>query len=142
MAFYQLVYTSSASEHFTKVELLDLLAQSRNRNEELGITGLLLYHGGNILQVLEGDESAVEKLFGRIAMDTRHRGIIVLFREFIEEREFAQWAMGFRDLEDGSLESLEGYDAMMNEPRWWNLPVEEAASNARLLINCFRQRLR
>lgn len=48
---YQLVYLSSAVELFREEELKDLLATSRLNNEKLHVTGMLLYHEGNFIQV-------------------------------------------------------------------------------------------
>ena len=43
--------------------MLDLLRQSRDRNKELNISGILLYVQGKFMQVLEGKKDFVEKVY-------------------------------------------------------------------------------
>lgn len=101
-----LVYVSSASRLFRPEDLADILAVSRRNNARAGITGLLLYAGGTIIQALEGPPSAVDEAYARIGRDDRHRGAQVLLREPTAERSFPEWAMGFRDV--GALTGVEG----------------------------------
>ncbi|WP_164519484.1 BLUF domain-containing protein [Nocardioides ferulae] len=93
-----LTYLSSVTETLDEAELVDLLAGSRARNEAAGITGLLLYRDGNVIQTLEGPHVAVEETFARIRRDPRHRGVIVLLREEVAERAFPEWSMAFRSV--------------------------------------------
>ena len=62
----------------------------------MGVTGVLCCcpSEGIFLQVLEGGRSAVNKLYHRIASDSRHSDVELLFYEEIGERTFAGWAMG------------------------------------------------
>jgi hypothetical protein len=108
---HHLIYLSSAKGALSAQELQDLLVQSRHNNEQLGITGLLLYKDGNFLQAIEGEKEAVEALYAKIALDHRHHGLLVLFNEEIPERDFASWTMGFRDL---SSRPFAGFDAILN----------------------------
>lgn len=115
----QIVYLSSATYKLTKDQLIDLLEQSRENNQKDGITGILLYQGGNILQVLEGEAEDVERLLRRVRRDDRHSGFIKVLDREIEERFFPEWSMGFRDLEAGELddaeqETLEGFSDYLN----------------------------
>ena len=49
-----LVYVSSAVKLLRPEEIEYLLTRARERNEEYGITGVLLYIGGNFMQYIEG----------------------------------------------------------------------------------------
>jgi hypothetical protein len=49
-------------------------------------------------QVLEGETDVVDETYGRIEKDPRHQDIYLILREPIEQRDFAQWHMGFRRL--------------------------------------------
>ena len=71
-----------------------ILAQSRSKNPELGITGLLCHGGGVFMQVLEGGRAPVNELYNRIARDDRHREVTLLHYEEIAERRFSNWTMG------------------------------------------------
>lgn len=71
-----------------------ILAQSRAKNPELGITGVLCHGGGVFMQVLEGGRAPVNELYNRIARDDRHREVTLLHYEEIAERRFSNWTMG------------------------------------------------
>ena len=111
-----LTYVSSAVKPFSQSELLDLLTKSRENNSKLGVTGMLLYKDGNFMQVLEGDENAVRVLITKIASDPRHRGLIILLQGPLEERQFPDWSMGFRDLTSAEVLAIPGYNEFLNTP--------------------------
>jgi hypothetical protein len=96
---FQLCYASTATQDFTRDELLELLTYARKSNAEKGITGLLLFQGNHFLQVLEGEPNQVRKLFQSIAKDPRHRDIALLFEEFVSQRQYPDWSMGFQSLD-------------------------------------------
>jgi len=111
-----IVYASSATKHFSRSELLALLTKARATNTKLGITGILLYKDGNFIQVLEGEETAVRALYAKIEKDVRHAGIIVLLQGNEPERQFPDWSMGFRDLNDPNVLALPGFNEFLNTP--------------------------
>jgi len=98
---FQLAYISTAAKPMQRADLLALLERAREINREKGITGLLLYQGGHFLQVLEGKRDAVRALFAHIAHDPRHYRVTELFEQELEQRQYAEWSMGFQAL-DGS----------------------------------------
>jgi hypothetical protein len=98
VAMFQLVYVSAAVRPLSKSELGELLAQSRKNNSRLGLTGMLLYKDGDFMQVLEGEEQVVRDMMSTIARDPRHSGILVLIQGDTSQHPFAEWSMGFRDL--------------------------------------------
>ncbi len=134
-----LTYVSSATSLFEPEDLVGLLGQARSANQDQGITGMLLYRGGNIIQVLEGEESAVEQTFSRIAVDQRHRGVLVLQRDQQPRRFFAQWSMGFRDVA-GAAYGIEGYSRFLSEPV--SRGLGDSASAAFALLTVFRDTMR
>ena len=105
-----LTYVSSATDLMSADELVALLEQSRASNERRGITGMLLYRDGNILQCLEGPEDEVRAAYDVISRDPRHRGVIVLAEEHVEQRSFADWSMGFKDLSGSDAGDLAGFN--------------------------------
>ncbi len=112
-----IIYVSSAVRLWTPAELLDLLAWCREHNAALGVTGMLLYKGGNFLQILEGEEGPTRALYERISRDPRHHGIIVLLQGATRTRQFAGWAMGFGDLDDPDIvRDVPGYSHFLNTP--------------------------
>ena len=105
-----LTYLSSATQKPDADELERLLRSVRVKNEALGITGLLLYADGNYVQTLEGPGDVVDAAFGRIVADPRHRGVFVAWREEIEEREYPDWSMGFREMDAEQAASIPGFN--------------------------------
>ena len=95
---FSLVYLSRASERFEETSLLELLKTSRENNASLGVTGLLLYKDGNFLQLLEGEQATVQKLYAKIESDPRHYNVTTLMEGPLDQRQFPAWSMGFRDL--------------------------------------------
>lgn len=90
----RLMYASRASQPLDQEELLAIWRQSRPRNAEQGITGVLCCSGDIFIQVLEGGREAVNRLYLRLAADRRHADLTLLRYEEIAERRFAGWAMG------------------------------------------------
>lgn len=89
----RLLYASRAVDAAT-AEIESILAQSRQGNPGLGITGILCYGGGIFLQAIEGGRNAVSELYGHIQRDPRHKDVILLHYEEISERRFGGWTMG------------------------------------------------
>jgi hypothetical protein len=99
-AVIQLVYLSSATQWPSSADLQALLRQSRERNRASGITGMLLYKNAQFIQLLEGEADAVHDVFASIRRDPRHTGVVTLVEQPAAERDFSEWYMGFRDLDD------------------------------------------
>jgi hypothetical protein len=111
-----IVYVSSAVTPFSRHELDNLLTKSRDNNVKLGITGMLLYKDGNFMQLLEGEEPVVLKLFAAIGRDPRHCGTTILIQGALAERQFSDWSMGFCDLNAADAVSAPGYSEFRNTP--------------------------
>ena len=109
----QLAYFSSAAPRLTGDDIAQILLKSRENNTRRAITGMLLYKGGNVLQVLEGDREQVHGLFEIIQRDPRHRGIIRMYEKPIAVRDFPEWTMGFHDLEAEVATHLKGFSEIL-----------------------------
>lgn len=90
----RLMYASRATEAVDHDTLVAILRKSKAHNPTVGVTGALCYSSGIFLQVLEGGRSAVSHLYNAIAADPRHRDVVLLSHEEIDERRFAVWSMG------------------------------------------------
>lgn len=97
---HQIIYTSSACPDFTANDMRNIAIKASTQNEKLGITGILLFIDGGILQVLEGDKDIVQPLYEKIANDVAHTNLTKLIDHTTPRREFPQWSMGFRMVED------------------------------------------
>lgn len=105
----QLIYASAATVDFPDEELKELLKIARRNNEPLAVSGMLLYHEGSFLQILEGEESVVLALYDKIEADPRHDNVKMLLRSEIEERSFGDWKMGFYDASGSAQRSNAGF---------------------------------
>lgn len=135
-----LTYLSSATDLMDEQQLTELLAETRPRNEERGLTGMLLYSDGNIIQVLEGPDEAVETTFASISADPRHRGLLVMLRDQIAERAFPDWSMGFRAVSREEVRRLPGFSEFLADPA--STGLGEHAAPSYQLLEIFRDSLR
>ncbi len=138
---YQVVYTSTATEPFSKAELTELLKGSVRRNARAGITGLLLYQTGAFMQVLEGEKEVLMELFEKISRDPRHHHILRLVQGPINNRDFPDSAMAFKDLNSPELRSLPGYSEFLNTPLNEELLAKDLPTCKRLLL-LFKKNIR
>ena len=90
----QVIYVSEKT-NFSDDVLTDIFDTSQKNNKENGVTGCLLIGSNSYLQLLEGSEAAVEKLYSKIEIDSRHRKVKKLYDEEIEEKLFSSWSMKF-----------------------------------------------
>lgn len=129
-----LVYVSSAVRLLSFDEIGHLLKRARERNKEYGITGVLLYIGGNFMQYLEGPKDSLDAIYKIVQKDKQHTGIILVSREAIEDRQFADWSMGFQTKE------VEGYVCSPRERQLIEMilePPEDNPSTARIVLHSF-----
>lgn len=100
-AMYRIIYKSIETAPLTNTNLKKLLDGARRRNTERAISGILIYHRGAFLQLLEGEVGDVKEIFSRIERDRRHKQITTLLSaEKSGGRAFGQWPMGFIDGDD------------------------------------------
>lgn len=103
---WSIVYVSAATVPLSEDELEALLTKSRCNNPQKDITGILLYHDGNFMQIIEGPKQAAIELYARIQVDPLHKSVITLLSQAAEQRLFADWSMEFRNLRELSVEEL------------------------------------
>ena len=94
---FSLVYRSVAKPEFHLELIQEMLAKAKENNNKLGITGCLLYHQGEFIQYLEGNQYRVLTLFDKIKADPRHTRIELLGYEEREGRAFASWDMAYEN---------------------------------------------
>ena len=90
----QLLYASRAASTVTAEMTESILQQSRAKNPEMGITGVLCQGGDVFMQVLEGGRAPVNELYNTIVRDPRHEQVLLLHYQEVAERRFASWTMG------------------------------------------------
>lgn len=101
-----IVYFSTWQEPFRQDDLSATLEQSRLNNNESGITGIMLFVKGSVVQVLEGAKDVIEALYQRIEADQRHTDVIRVLNRPIQKRLFGQWAMGYETITERQLDQI------------------------------------
>ena len=109
-----IAYVSSTTGPVSDDDIANVLMRSRANNERDGITGALLYHRGRYIQIVEGPDEIVRTRFEAIAADPRHHVVDKMREQFIADRQFPEWTMGFRALSDESVKELDGFEDFFN----------------------------
>ena len=132
------MYVSTSAYPMGASELAELLEVSRVNNARVGVTGLLLYKDEQFMQVIEGPEAEVTRLFGRIGEDKRHHSVKSLAEKTIRKRRYSRWSMGFRQLDEAQAREILGYNDFLGT----RSAVERNALDSReeLLLEWFRTR--
>lgn len=115
----QIVYTSKASTDVDDAQVVKIHMTALKNNVQRDVTGMLLYTKGTFLQVIEGEASTIDRLLEKIRSDTRHHDVEIVVRNSIKHREFKNWSMGYRRLDDSDVKALlnfapffqDGFDA-------------------------------
>lgn len=113
MALYELIYVSFAVRPMGTAELTDMLDEFRVFNGAHGITGLLVYHRQEFMQLLEGEWGEVQALFDRIRRDDRHQQVHTLWEGALDARAFDGWSMAFFAPEPHDLLDHPGYGDLL-----------------------------
>jgi hypothetical protein len=72
-----IAYVSTATSRLATPESLDaLLCNARDFNRACGVTGVLLHHGGNFFQYLEGPPEGLHRVYGRVRQSRGHTGFM------------------------------------------------------------------
>ena len=105
-----IVYTSEYTGDPTSIaeDLQDICTCAKRNNPAMEITGLLFYHSGQFLQIIEGEQQYLETLLAKLALDRRHCNIERLFDSEVSKRDFAQWNMDTFDL--SALDSIDAQE--------------------------------
>jgi hypothetical protein len=114
MALYEIIYTSLASHDLSPEELAHLLDKARAFNVSQGITGMMIYHRREFMQLLEGEQAVVQALYDRIANDPRHQQLRKIWDGPIRERGFSDWGMAFVAPDTLDLRDKPGYQDLLD----------------------------
>jgi hypothetical protein len=136
-----LIYVSSSVRQLNDEELLDILKVSRENNSSNDVSGLLLYKGGNFMQVLEGPDDVVVSLFETIEQDPRHKGVSIISQEQIQTRQFPAWEMAFTNLDNPAIRNEPGYSKFLHDEFTADLYRREP-KRAYIMLLTFRDNLR
>ena len=92
---YAICYVSTAAKELNKIEINQILELTEKKNNENGLSGILLYSDGNFFQVIEGEKDQVEEIFTVIKQDSRHFNIFTIFEKEITATNFEDYKVDF-----------------------------------------------
>ena len=116
----QVIYVSERTD-FSDNGLTSIFDSSQNNNPEKDITGCLLIGSNSYLQFLEGPSLAVEELYSKIKVDSRHKNVKKLHDQSIDEKLFSTWSMKF-----APFNNLEWSNQEFNSGNFLNINAEGA----------------
>ena len=131
-----IIYASVETQDFSSAQLTELLQKARVKNEDLHLTGMLLYSDGNFFQVLEGEPDSVDGMYKKLQLDKRHRQLTMIVREPIAKRYFADWSMGFSSVTPEELSQVEGLNDFFHGGSCF---VGLDSGRAKKLLSAFRE---
>ncbi|MGD1979400.1 MAG: BLUF domain-containing protein [Akkermansiaceae bacterium] len=126
---YRLVYLSRPTKPFTDEDFDDIERKSVEANNLRDVTGLLIVDGDRVLQILEGRESAVKKLFDKIEADTRHTVVKLIGPVKDDVRLLMTWNMVVRGMSGTPANLMEQftefYDQFLNAGPEAEISIEQ-----------------
>lgn len=137
MGLYQLVYVSRRTPELTESVLAEVIKQSAQNNRQRDITGVLMRCGDDLMQLLEGEQLAVEQLYAAIAADPRHTQVQCLLRKSVNHRVYPEWGMGLADPNSENPLDRPRLMQILDDVRS-RIATAGHAVEARILINDFK----
>jgi len=95
-----LCYVSSSNSNLKAADLEELFRTTKRNNLKLNISGILIFNSGNFLQIMEGEQKSISKLYKKIGSDNKHSNLIKLIESPISERLFEDYETGFSIIND------------------------------------------
>lgn len=118
---YQLIYHSRANVDVHSAEIDEILQEAKAYNAAHNITGCLLFHNQQFLQLLEGEQKEIESLFATIKTAKHHKDVSVVSQREVNERLFRISPMVFEvvgrdDLQMVGVPNHEDVDFAIEQP--------------------------
>jgi Sensors of blue-light using FAD len=141
LGLHRLIYLSSAVGVLRADELDRILLRSKASNGGAGITGLLLFHEGSFLQMIEGPAAGVTSLMQKIRRDRRHTGIVLLQSGACTERIFPDSPLHYvapRNLSTGEKQAFADLRHAVQARPMLGLPMPHADLGLAAFLDAFR----
>ena len=142
---HMLCYTSHYTGSDITSDLKKIMATSKKNNLTDEITGVLFYHNGSFIQVIEGEKNHLIKLMNKIQKDSRHNKVSILIDKEINKRYLSHWNMDSFNISDKEQLDLEELEKVRDAFEQNILPQPDALIQIfKLLIEkgAFRQRMK
>ena len=111
-ALSNLVYHSRAVELLSDSDLDCVITSAQARNQREGVTGVMIYDRGRLMQWLEGPSAGLQRVWQSIRHDRRHTGISLLGQSIAAVRVFGSSAMTFALRKGSASAERSGYRAI------------------------------
>lgn len=95
----RVIYVSEKTDS-SDASLAQIIDSSTKNNPETGVTGCLLSGSNSFLQLLEGPRQRIDTLYVTINADSRHKNVVMLTDDDIDERLFSSWSMKLAPFDD------------------------------------------
>ena len=128
----RVIYVSEKTDS-SDASLAQIIDSSTKNNLETGVTGCLLSGSNSFLQLLEGPRQTIDSLYVTINADSRHKNVVMLTDEDIDERLFASWSMKLAPFDD-----LEWSDAEFGSGNFLGITSKKAL-NVFMRLNEYSQ---
>ncbi|MGB7801721.1 diguanylate phosphodiesterase [Buttiauxella sp.] len=101
-----IIYRSHICKNVPFESVMDMVAAAKLRNDQADVTGILLFNGTHFLQLIEGPEESVLKIYQHICQDERHCNIVELLCDHGPTRRFGKTGMELFDLREHDSERV------------------------------------
>lgn len=95
MPIKAIIYTSTMLKTISLDNMKHMSENFLIFNKKYNISGTLLFYKGTVLQYIEGETEALDRLYTNILKDPRHYNIITLFNEELGSKIFKDWGLQF-----------------------------------------------
>ncbi|UZO82333.1 BLUF domain-containing protein [Aquimarina sp. ERC-38] len=137
---FELSYESEVVPTVTQKDINDIIQTSIITNNQLNITGCLVYFDNKFLQLLEGPKVEVLALYQRMKKDHRHSNVETLWKGIKLNRHFNEWNMAFARSNDEYMVNLDGrteklsFIKTLDEFKQTDVATEESRDKIRNMV--------
>lgn len=125
-------YISDSCLKESSSDLSDLFTKAKKNNLNNNITGILIHSNFNFLQVLEGEDTVVNKVFKKISLDSRHKNIFNVIDVTIDTRVFEGYNFGFTVVNTPSM-----LDKLYKYLEWLKIADDKLANKVISMVENF-----
>ncbi|WP_052467158.1 BLUF domain-containing protein [Psychroserpens damuponensis] len=92
---YTIIYQSKANKNLQVSEIDAMLLKAKRFNKARHITGCIVYHNHQFIQIIEGEKSEIINLYAKIKKDSRHNSVLTLVETATTQTLWDDWSMAF-----------------------------------------------
>lgn len=126
---------SVQTQVMSKTEVENFLFKIREKNKRLAITGVLLLIQGKFVQYIEGPEQEINQVYTKIKSDPRHDELLLLDDGEVETRQFTNWSMAYKEVEDNQIKSIVGHNNLNLDDLFLKPTLEKTHPVLKVLYN-------